>query len=129
MNEFKIRYIVKEEDTQEIKKIVYPLEVLEDGVVFPFIKRDTDKFTILGKSIFTNYLSKDNEEIYVGDKVENKLGKGVIEQLKSDIVVRFTEGEYFNSCVNDEQKILPLSYVIDALENITIQGNIFIENK
>lgn len=129
MNEFKIRYIVKEEDTQEIKKIVYPLEVLEDGVVFPFIKRDTDKFTILGKSLFTNYLSKDNDEIYVGDKVENKLGKGVVEQLKSDIVVRFTEGEYFNSCVNDEQKILPLSYVIDALENITIQGNIFIENK
>lgn len=127
MNEFKIRYIVREEDTQEIKKIVYPLEVLEDGLVFPFIKRDIDKFTILGKSLFTNCFSKDNDEIYVGDKVENKLGKGVVEQLKSDIVIRFTEGEYFDSCENDEQKNLPLSLVIDAVENVTILGNIFIK--
>jgi hypothetical protein len=127
MNKLKIRYVIKEEDTQDIKTIVYPLEVLEDGIVFPHIKRNTDKFTILGKSLFTNCLSKDNDEIYVGDKVENKLGKGVIEQVKSDIVIRFTEGEYFDSCANDEQKNLPLSYVIDAVENVTILGNIFIK--
>lgn len=126
MSEIKIRYIIREEDTQEIKKIVYPLEVLEDGFIFPFIKRDINKFTILGKSLFTNCLSKDNYEIYVGDRIENKLGKGVVEQLKSDIVIRFTEGEYFDSCENDEEKFLPLSYVND-IENVTINGNVFLD--
>jgi len=59
-----------------------------------------------------------------GFSIENKLGKGVVEQLKSDIVIRFTEGEYFDSCENDEEKFLPLSYVND-IENVTINGNVF----
>lgn len=126
MNNLKIRYVIKEEDTQDIKTIVYSLDILEDGTVFPHIKRN-EKFTILGRSLFTNCLSVNNDEIYVGDKVENKLGKGVIEQVKSDIVIRFTEGEYFDSCANEEQNLLPLSYVIDAVENVTILGNIFIK--
>lgn len=67
------------------------------------------------------------QRIHEDDIIDSVYGMGVIELKDATFCIKFFQGEYADSCENDEQKYLPLSYVVNNLDgNIKVVSNVHI---